>query len=179
MAVEPVQRVLDALRVSYALIGAHAMAARGYPRFTADIDFLTTDRRVLEPDVWADLARQHANVDPRRGDADDPLAGVVHIRLADETDIDIVVGRWAWEQDVIDRADVMAVMGVELPVPQTSDLILLKLAAGGYLDRHDAAALLSVGDRDAIEQSVEAHIDDVRPGIAALWRELKASVPRA
>jgi hypothetical protein len=48
MTIEPVTRVLDAAEVSYALIGAHAMAARGYPRFTVDVDLLTTDTRVLE-----------------------------------------------------------------------------------------------------------------------------------
>jgi hypothetical protein len=32
MTIEPVTRVLDAADVSYALIGAHAMTVRGYPR---------------------------------------------------------------------------------------------------------------------------------------------------
>jgi hypothetical protein len=32
MTIAPVQRVLDSIGVRYALIGAHAMAARGYPR---------------------------------------------------------------------------------------------------------------------------------------------------
>jgi len=35
MTIEPVTRVLDAAEVSYALIGAHAMAVRGYPRITS------------------------------------------------------------------------------------------------------------------------------------------------
>jgi hypothetical protein len=56
MRCEPVQRVLESLGAPYALIGAHAMAARRYPRFTVDIDLLTTDRRVLDRAVWAGLA---------------------------------------------------------------------------------------------------------------------------
>jgi hypothetical protein len=40
--------VLEALGAPYALIGAHAMAARGYPRFTVDIALLTTDSWVLD-----------------------------------------------------------------------------------------------------------------------------------
>ena len=48
MNLEPVRRVLDVLGAPYALIGAHAMAARGYPRFTVDVDLLTTDPRVLD-----------------------------------------------------------------------------------------------------------------------------------
>lgn len=80
MTLAPVARVLDALGVRFALIGAHALAVRGYPRFTADIDLLTTDTRVLNPEVWAAVAREGGTVDPRRGDSDDPLAGVVQRR---------------------------------------------------------------------------------------------------
>jgi hypothetical protein len=83
MTFEPVGRVLEALGAPYALIGAHAMAARGYPRFTVDIDLLTTDARVLEPAIWSELEREGAAVEPRRGDDEDPLGGVVHILLAE------------------------------------------------------------------------------------------------
>jgi hypothetical protein len=131
MTIEPVSRVLDAAEGSYALIGAHAMAVRGYARFTVDIDLLTTDTRVLDAATWIPLVEQGARVDRRRGDDDDPLAGVVHIVLADDTNVDVVVGRWAWEQQVVARAERMTVLGVTIAVPPTSDLILLKLAAGG------------------------------------------------
>lgn len=173
----PVVKVLEALGVPFALVGGHAMAARGYPRFTTDLDLLTTERRMLDALVWTDLIRQGARVDARRGDADDPLAGVVHIELADASDIDVIVGRWPWEASLIGRAEPTPLMGLSLPVPRTSDLILLKLAAGGYLDRHDAASLLKVGDRLTLVSEVERHIDEVRPDIRLAWRDLLASVP--
>lgn len=109
ISIEPVQRALDAIGARYALIGAHALAARGSPRFTVDIDLLTT--------------------------SSDPLAGVVDILLPDDTDIDFILAKWKWEADLIDRSEVMTVSpGVQLAVPQTSDLILVKRAAGGSLD---------------------------------------------
>ena len=178
MRIDPVRHVLDGLGVSYALIGAHAMAARGYPRLTVDVDLLTTDARVLEPSMWSDIERQGGTVDARRGDADDPLGGVVHVLLADGSDIDVVVGKWEWEARIIDRAEVMSVAGAEIRVPRTADLILMKLAAGGYLDLRDAAALLALGDREDVVREVEAHIDEVRPGVLAAWRELLSSVDR-
>lgn len=173
MTVEPVTRILDAIAAPYVLVGAHAMAARGYPRFTVDIDLLTTDTRVLDGTTWTALVERGASVDPRRGDADDPLAGVVHILLPGGADIDLVVGRWAWEREVIARAEPLAVMGATLPVPTISDLILLKLAAGGHLDLHDAAALLALGDRDRVRREVEAHIGEVYPDIRARWEDLQ------
>lgn len=177
MNVEPVLRVLASLGAPAALIGGHALAARGYPRFTVDIDLLTTDTRVLDERTWEALRRSGATVDVRRGDADDPLAGVVHILLPDGTDVDLIVAKWSWEADVLARATPMRIGGADIPVPVTSDLILLKLAAGGYLDRQDAAALLAMSDRDVI-RDVERHIDNVRPDIRESWRELLAGSGR-
>ena len=172
MAIVEIQRILESIGAPYALIGAHAMAARGYPRATVDIDFLTTDRRVLDSATWQEVVATGGIVDCRRGDDDDPLAGVVHIVLADGTDLDVVIGKWKWERGVIERAETMRVAGADVPVARAGDLILLKLAAGGYLDERDAAALLAVGDREALVREVEAHIDDVRPNIRAAWLEL-------
>ena len=172
MAIDDVVGVFESVGASYALIGAHAMAARGYPRSTVDVDFLTTDRRVLDAATWHAIIRAGGTVDPRRGDHDDPLAGVVHIVLADGSDVDVVIGKWKWEHEIVERAQRMFVAGVEIPVARASDLILLKLAAGGYLDQRDAAALLAVGDRAELVREVEARVADVRPDIRSAWREL-------
>jgi hypothetical protein len=167
-----VLRVLDAMGARHALIGAHAMAARGYPRFTVDIDILTVDARVLDRPTWTELEGTGAVVECRRGDPDDPLGGVVRIQTADVPDVDIVLGKWKWEADVIDRAEPMALGDVSVRVPRLADLILLKLAAGGSLDLHDAAVLLTLGDRDALAREIEEHLPDVRPDVTHAWRDL-------
>jgi hypothetical protein len=173
MNVEPVCRILQSLGAAFCLIGGHALAARGYPRFTVDIDFLTTDSRVLDRGVWRSLEASGALIDARTGDQDDPLAGVVHIVLADTTDIDIVVGRWAWEAAVVARAEPLCIAaGITLPVPTVTDLILLKLAAGGILDLRDVAALLEIGDRDALIGEVEARLGDVYPDVREVWQRV-------
>jgi hypothetical protein len=173
MTLEAIVRVLTAIGAQHALIGAHAMAARGYPRFTVDVDVLTTNERVLSPDVWSELAKAGATVDCRRGDADDPLRGVVHVLLADGTDVDVVVGKWKWEANVIERAEEMTISGVAICVPRTSDLILLKLAAGGFGDLQDAAALLALGNQTLVDE-VARHVADVKPDVRNAWRRLLA-----
>jgi hypothetical protein len=175
MSIGEVQRVLEYIAAPYALIGAHAMAARGYPRFTIDIDFLTTDPRVLDRTTWSEIIKAGGVVDPRRGDQDDPLAGVVHILLADGSDVDVLLAKWKWEARVVERAEPMTVAGVDVPVARTSDLILLKLAAGGYLDQRDAAVLLTTGNREELVRAVEEHITEVQPDIRPLWNELLKS----
>jgi hypothetical protein len=176
MNVEPVLRILESLGVPFCLIGGHALAARGYPRFTVDIDLLTTDTRVLDQHAWRGLEHAGATVEARRGDSDDPLAGVVQILLGDTTDVDVVVGRWSWEAGVVARAEPITIApGVTLPVPTLSDLILLKLAAGGFLDLRDVAALLAIGDRDALVSQVEARLGEVYPDVHAVWRQVLAN----
>ena len=71
MGIDEIRRILESLGARYALIGAHAMAARGYPRSTVDVDFLTADHRVLDPAVWTEITRSGGTVESRRGDHDD------------------------------------------------------------------------------------------------------------
>jgi hypothetical protein len=170
MTIEPVQRLLESAGVEFALIGAHALAAHGFPRFTVDIDLLTTDARVLDGAMWRPLAGSGATVDVRRGDADDPLAGVVHVLLPDGTDVDIVVGRWQWERDVVLRAEHRQIApAISVPVVRLGDFVLLKLAAGGSIDLRDVELILQHCDREVIAREVEAHIGEVRPDVRQLW----------
>jgi hypothetical protein len=169
MLADEIRRILESLDAPYCLIGGQALAARGYPRFTVDYDFLTSDKRVLERDVWNTLAPETV-IDPRKGDYDDPLAGVVHITTNQE-DADVILAKWKWELDVILRAERLDVEGIILPVPRTSDLILLKLAAGGLLDLNDAAVLLNL-DPETLIPEVEQHLPLLRPEAQAEWRKI-------
>jgi len=176
-SVERICRTLDTIGASYALIGGRAVGIRGYPRMTTDYDFLTGDRRVLQHSAWRDVEKLGATVDPRKGDFDDPLAGVVHIAFADGSEADIVVAKMKWQQGVIDRAEVVNIGGIDMPVPRTSDLILLKLAAGGILDQQDIVALLAVSDRKRVTSEVDEHVGQLDPDAAAIWERLTADAP--
>ncbi|MFM8535012.1 MAG: hypothetical protein ACKOEC_15725, partial [Acidimicrobiia bacterium] len=169
MTIDPIIQLLESRGAPYALIGGHALAARGFPRFTVDVDLMTTAAWILDGPVWAELQQQGAAVDRRRGDIDDPLAGVVHLLLPDGTDVDLVLAKYQWEADVVGRAEPMLIRpGLRVPVPLASDLILLKLAAGGSLDLRDAATLLSA-DRQRLVREVEARLDSVRPDVRRAW----------
>jgi hypothetical protein len=151
--------VLDRLDVRYALIGAGALAVHGVARSTFDLDLLTTNRAVLDPGVWADLiadGRVHATV--RLGDADDPLAGLVRVDAAGERDVDVVVGRWAWQTEAVERARLVVAGGLQLPVVVPADLVLLKLYAGGSQDKWDVEQLLAGDDRQALVDEVESRL---------------------
>jgi hypothetical protein len=96
--------VLRERGVPHAIIGAAALAAAGVARSTYDIDLLTTDRRVLDAQFWAHLRQAGVSVDARRGDSEDPLAGVVRLARDADRPVDLIVGRYAWQDRAIARA---------------------------------------------------------------------------
>src|SRR5258708_1524400 len=167
-------RILEWIGAPYALMGGQAVIMRGHIRPTFDYDFLTSDAAALQPSSWVSL--EGADVNVREGDYDDQFRGVVHITLPDGTDVDVIVAKWKWEGAVIDRSELMDVDGVMMPVPRVSDLILLKLAAGGGLDLQDIGNLMEVHGRAPIVAEVEAHIDEVRPDVRDTWVKLLASL---
>lgn len=172
MTADDVRAVLERNDVAHMLIGGHAVAARGYPRFTSDVDFMTTDRRVLDPTMWKELESAGAKVDARRGDYDDPLGGVVHITLPEDQEVDVVVGKYKWEHEVLERAELLEVAGMRVPVPRTADLILLKLSAGGYHDLNDAHVLLGIGGREQLIDEIEERIQRLPKDIKAAWQKV-------
>lgn len=175
MLLELVCATLESIRARYAVIGGHAVAMRGHPRLTVDYDVFTTERRVFERQLWTSLQERGASVDIRTGDPDDPLAGVVHLEL-DEREADVVVGKWKWEEGVIERAEMMVLQGIPVPVPRTSDLILLKLSAGGYVDLQDVHALLhAAADREHLVQEVEQLIPALPGDARQSWERIVAT----
>ena len=99
-------------------------------------------------------------VDIRKGDWDDPLDGVIRVGPPDEQ-VDVVVGKWKWEHRAVVQAEVADVQGVPMRVARASDLILMKLNAGGYQDRQDVHSLLEVGPREQLIAEVEQKLGDL------------------
>jgi predicted nucleotidyltransferase len=168
-----VAATLDAAGIRFAVIGAGALAAHGIARSTFDLDLFTTDVAALEQRTWAGIASDSGiQLDLRRGDSSDPLAGLVRLTTAGERDIDVVVGRLAWQTEVVQRAIPVESAGVRLPVVTAADLILLKLYAGGSQDSWDIEQLLTRDDRDAIIETVNSRIGPLSRNNHAAWARI-------
>jgi predicted nucleotidyltransferase len=164
------QRVARALQregIPHALIGAGALAVHGVSRSTLDHDFLTTDTRALDAALWREMP--NIDVDIRRGDADDPLAGAIRFRAAGERDVDLVIGRGTWQRDVITRAEPVRIGGIDVPVVTAADLVLLKLYAGGTQDKWDIEQLLAVASQGQLRTQVENHLPALPSTARELW----------
>jgi hypothetical protein len=163
--------VLQGRGIPHAVIGAAALAAHGVSRATADLDLLAIDVACLDAALWEPLRRSGASVEVRRGDASDPLAGVIRIRSKGDATVDVVVGRGGWQTEALGRARPMRLGDVTLPVVTAPDLVLLKLYAGGPQDAWDIDQLLDVDA--SIAAAVERQIDALPRDAALLWRRIR------
>lgn len=174
---DSVLRHLSASGVPFAVIGAHALAAHGLARFTVDVDVLVMSSSVLEMDFWPEDLRTRI-LDVRRGDDSDPLRGVV--RFGAPLALDIVVGRGPLMRSALAAAKVEP--AIELPVVAPSDLIALKLEAGGPQDLADIASLLEVRKHllghDHLRDEVLARLPSFSAWAQAAWRRLEVIAPR-
>ena len=165
--------VLDPQHVDLALIGAAALAVHGVSRATADVDLLTVDERVLDPKLWQELEAGGATLRLLKGDFEDPLAGSVRISAADDRIVDVVVGRYAWQKEIIESAESMSLGDVRLKVASPAGIILLKLYAGGPKDAWDIRALMeSRADRKSIESDVDRVVQRLPAECRNLWKRL-------
>lgn len=163
---------LQAAEIPYALIGASALTVYGVNRSTLDVDLLAVDPACLDRPTWGSLGGEGIGIEVRKGDFDDPLAGVVRFTAPSESPVDLVIGRFVWQQKAIERAGRAVFAGVELPVLAAVDLILLKLYAGGPQDAWDIQQILTGPERDALVVGVECELSELPRQSSLLWRRI-------
>jgi hypothetical protein len=175
-----VAALLDREHVAFALIGGDALAAHGVARSTLDTDLFTVDQRVLDAPFWDPLRDVPGRtIDARRGGAEDPLGGVVQLTAEDDRPIDVIVGRSPWQADMAAKAERAVIQGIEIPVARVSDLILLKLYAGGPQDIADIHQLLERGDRDGVVNRVSAAVRSLPRPAQSQWARIIEDVVRS
>ncbi len=159
---------LDTAEIPYALIGAAALTVYGVNRATLDLDLFATSPACLEPGLWRDM-QSSVEVDIRRGDLTDPLAGVVRFRAPRAQPIDLVVGKLTWQRKVIERA---VPAGAGPPVVRLPDLVLLKIYAGGPQDAWDIQQLLAREGRDEVIREIEASLPELPSRCSNFWQKI-------
>ena len=144
-AAEEVNDILESRGVGAVVIGAVALAAHGYVRFTEDLDLgVNTDLGTLNKVAEA-LRTAGFEVELREPDGQDPLGGVVDVRGPFGL-VQIVNygGRFPAVVDGgIAAADTVIRPGSRLRIVPLPHLVALKLYAGGTKSRADILELLS------------------------------------
>jgi hypothetical protein len=144
-AAEQINDILESRGVEAVVIGAVALAAHGYVRFTEDLDLgVNTDLGTLHK-VAESLRTAGFEVELREPDVQDPLGGVVDVR--GPFGLVQIVNYGGRFPAVIDggiaAADTVIRPGSRLRIVPLPHLVALKLYAGGTKSRADILALLS------------------------------------
>ena len=165
-----VEAALRASGIHSALIGASALATYGVSRSTLDHDLLVSDPRVLLPDTWVSLGSD-ATIDIRRSDAADPLGGVVRITAPPDRDVDVILGRYAWQAELVAHAETVTTAAGALKVVSAPGLVLLKLYAGGPQDLWDVEQLRAACGND-LDRAVTERIGVLPLDARDVWTRL-------
>lgn len=146
------RRVLDGQGLSWFVFGAQAVAVRGAPRATQDIDVTVqverSHLRVLVQALESEgLRHRHPEI------ADELLARGAVVPLSHDAgmEVDLVLAGSGLEALALGRASRVAIDGVEVPVAQATDLVVMKVLAGRGKDLDDLRSLLAGGEVDLVE----------------------------
>ena len=147
-----VRRVLDGRGLSWFVFGAHAVAVRGAPRATQDIDVtVQVERPGLAVLVEALESEGLRHRYPDRADELLAKGAVLPLVHGSGMEVDLVVAGSGLETIALGRATRVAIDGVEVPVAHATDLAVMKVLAGRGKDLDDLRSLLAGGEVDVAE----------------------------
>ena len=186
MAVVPaVVELLRALRTVLAehgrwyLFGAQAVTLFGVPRSSADVD-ITLKLEAESPDELVDALRV-AGFTLRIDDPDFVRRTRVLPFVHDPTrmPLDIVLAGSGLEDEFLDRARIVDVGGVEVPVISPEDLVIAKVLAGRPKDIEDVRGVLRARGLDLDAGRIERVLGLLEGALGQsdllpAWRALRA-----
>jgi hypothetical protein len=159
-------KVLEKTGVRYSVIGATALAVRGLPRMTRDLDLTV----MIDdgPAIIDALRNAGLKAVTPPGTEDDPEAMVVFVDEATGVDVDLLIAAGDPEATVIDEATVTSVFGANGRVATLEHLLLLYLYSNQPKHIGDFAAIVTSGRADLA--AAEQKLRDMHPEMVQEWR---------
>jgi hypothetical protein len=153
-------------RIPHCVVGATALAVRGFPRMTRDLDVvvLTDDAQ----NAWKALKRAALRASTPTGTPDDPEAMVVFVDSKTGVEVDLLVAAGDPEASIIDGAPSASVFGVNAPVATLEHLLLMYLYSNQPKHIGDFAAIIQSGKADLLQ--VERVLRWMHPEMLRTWK---------
>lgn len=140
--------VLADRKISYAVIGAMAASVHGIVRASMDADAVLSLTIQEAPTLEKQFTAAGFQTQLRRGDPDDPIAGVLSLTDTYSNRVDLLIGIRGLDPAAFSRTVELLFHGTALRVVGLEDFIAMKVFAGGPQDLADArAAISAAGDR--------------------------------
>lgn len=142
----------DEQGVDWYLFGAHAVAIRGAPRATQDVDVTVQVPRTALPALIAALERHGLRHRYPELAAELIAHGsVLPLAASSGMEVDMVLSGSGLEQLALERATTVPIEGIPVPVVHATDLVVMKILAGRGKDIDDARAVIAAGEVDSRE----------------------------
>jgi hypothetical protein len=164
-----VRRTLRALakaRIPHCVVGATALAVRGFPRMTRDLDVvvLTDDAQ----NAWKALKRAALRASTPTGTPEDPEPMVVFVDVKTGVEVDLLVAAGDPEAAIVDGAPSASVFGVKAPVATLEHLLLMYLYSNQPKHIGDFATIIQSGQADLMQ--VERVLRWMHPEMLRTWK---------
>jgi predicted nucleotidyltransferase len=168
--------VLDKRHIHYAIVGAFAASFYGLVRASLDADAVISIHTSKEAaDLCQDLKAQGLSIEHRKGDPDDPIAGVINIQDCFHNRVDLLIGIHGMTQEVFHRVEQAQFMGSTIKIVSLEDFIAMKIFAGSPRDIQDVIGVMEVsGDKinaDLLRGLSAQYGDDCTAKLQALFKE--------
>lgn len=141
-------RAFDTLGIAWYLFGAQAAIVYGVARLTADVD-VTVRAPTMPTSEWL-ATLEHNGFQGRFADpafiARTRVLPVAHLKTG--LPVDIVLSGPGLEDEFLERAVVRSIDGVQVPVIEMADLVVLKILASRPKDLDDVVSLLRIHPND-------------------------------
>jgi hypothetical protein len=161
-----VLRALGEAEVPFALIGAAALAVRGLPRMTRDVDVVVLlEDAFAAVDALEDIGfRSIAPV--RRQDDPEPM---YVLKDAQGNEVDVLVAAGEPESTVVAEAPKARAFGADAPVATLEHLVLMYLYSNQPRHLGDLARIVTETDADLA--AVEKYLAEVHPEMLPVLHE--------
>lgn len=143
---------LDGQCIGWFVFGAQAIAVRGAPRATQDVDITVDVSRTQLPALVAALEKQQlTHRYPQIAEKLLVSGSVFPLQHSSGMEVDMVIAGAGLEAIALARATQVDIEGVVVPVAGATDLVVMKVLAGRGKDLDDVRALLAGGEVDLTE----------------------------
>ena len=142
-------KLLNKLRIPYAIVGAFAASFYGLVRASLDADAVISvekNKKKLEK-LLSSLKKEAWKTDIRQGDSNDPVRGVINIEDKFKNRVDLLTGISGMKEDVFDRVMPASFLKTKIKIVGIEDFIAMKIFAGSAKDIQDAIGVLQVSTK--------------------------------
>lgn len=139
-------KLLNKLRVPYAIIGAFAASFYGVVRASLDADAVISigknEKKLTK--LLSFFKKEALKTKIRQGDFSDPIRCVINIEDKFKNRVDLLMGISGMTEDLFDRVVTASFLKTKIKIVGIEDFIAMKIFAGSAKDMQDAIGVLEV-----------------------------------